>query len=74
MPTVRDVVSAMERRYPPSLADDWDAVGLTCGDPSATVHRVLFAVDPVIEVVDEALLLQADMIITHHPLLLRGVH
>ena len=64
----------LERRYPPALAADWDAVGLTVGDPSATVSRVLFAVDPVMDVVDEALVLQADLIVTHHPLLLRGVH
>lgn len=72
--TVREVVSLLENRYPPSLASDWDAVGLTCGDPDASVHRVLFAVDPVMSVVDEALLLQADMVVTHHPLLLSGVH
>lgn len=64
----------LEQRYPPHLAAEWDAVGLVCGAPQATVSRVLFAVDPVREVVDEALLLQADMIVTHHPLLLRGVH
>jgi dinuclear metal center YbgI/SA1388 family protein len=72
--TVRDVVAMLEQRYPPELASDWDAVGLTCGDPDATVSRVLFAVDPVAEVVDEALVLQADLIVTHHPLLLAGVH
>jgi dinuclear metal center YbgI/SA1388 family protein len=72
--TVRDVVALLEQRYPPVLASDWDAVGLACGDPDATVSRVLFAVDPVAEVVDEALVLQADLIVTHHPLLLTGVH
>lgn len=73
-PTVRDVVAALERRYPPQLAADWDAVGLAVGDPAASVRRVLFAVDPVMAVVDEALLEQADLIVTHHPLWLRGVH
>lgn len=72
--TVGEVVRLLEERYPPSLAADWDAIGLVCGDPNATVGRILFAVDPVRAVVDEALLLQADMIVTHHPLLLRGVH
>ena len=72
--TLAEVVDLLERRYPPALASDWDAVGLACGDPSATVTRVLFAIDPVMAVVDEALLLQADLIVTHHPLLLRGVH
>ena len=72
--TVGQIVGLLEKRYPPELAADWDAVGLICGDPNATVSRVLFAVDPVRDVVDEALVLQADMIVTHHPLLLRGVH
>ncbi|MCF8558316.1 MAG: Nif3-like dinuclear metal center hexameric protein [Candidatus Nanopelagicales bacterium] len=72
--TVGQIAALLEKRYPPALAADWDAVGLVCGDPQATVTRVLFAVDPVRDVVDEALMLQADMIVTHHPLLLRGVH
>lgn len=71
---VDQVVAALERRYPPELAADWDAVGLVVGDPAASVSSVLFAVDPVMEVVDEAMALRADMIVTHHPLFLRGVH
>lgn len=72
--TVRDIAALMEARYPAALAAEWDAIGLTCGDPDASVARVLFAVDPVMAVVDEALMLQADLIVTHHPLFLRGVH
>lgn len=72
--TVAGVCSALERRYPTSQAAAWDSVGLVCGDPAASVRRILLAVDPVIEVVDEALLVQADLVITHHPLLLTGAH
>lgn len=72
--TVAQIVDLLDRRYPPTLAAEWDAVGLVAGDPRATVSRILFAVDPVMAVVDEALVLQADMLVTHHPLLLRGVH
>lgn len=72
--TVGRVVQALENRYPPELAAEWDAVGLVTGDPHTSVSRVLFAVDPVMSVVDEALATGADMIITHHPLFLRGVH
>jgi len=68
------VVGMLDGRYPPSLAAEWDAVGLVCGDPDMSVARVLFAVDADMAVVDEALLLQADLVVTHHPLLLRGVH
>ena len=72
--TVEQVITALEQRYPPELASDWDAVGLVCGDPAASVQRVLFAVDPVLSVVDEALAVGADMIVAHHPLFLHGVH
>ena len=72
--TVMQVLAALERRNPVSLAADWDAVGLTCGDPDAPVERVLFAVDPVSVVVQEAISGSYSMLITHHPLFLRGVH
>jgi len=72
--TVSAVVAALENRYPVALAAEWDVIGLVCGDPRASVSRVLFAVDPVMAVVDEAMAAGADMIVTHHPLFLRGVH
>lgn len=72
--TLADVVAALERRYPPRTAESWDRVGLTAGDPADPVRRVLLAVDPVATVVDEAEEWDADLLVTHHPLLLRGVH
>lgn len=73
-PRLADVVRVLERRYPPSTAETWDAVGLVAGDPDAPVRRVLLAVDPVATVADEALEWDADLVVTHHPLFLRGVH
>ncbi len=67
-----EVVAALEAAYPPALAEAWDAVGLVCGDPSAQVRRVLLAVDPVEAVAKEALEVGADLLLTHHPLYLRG--
>ena len=49
-------------------------MGLVCGDPDASVGRILWAVDPVEEVIEEAIASQADLVITHHPLFLTGVH
>lgn len=73
-PTLGDVVSALETRYPPRTAEPWDRVGLAAGDPAAPVRRVLLAVDPVATVVEEAVAWGADLLVTHHPLLLRPVH
>ncbi len=68
------IIQTLERAYPPELAEDWDAVGLVCGDPAAEVSTVLVCVDPVESTVDEAIASAAQLIIAHHPLLLRGVH
>ncbi len=73
-PTLEQVVDALERRYPPALAEDWDAVGLACGEPGAEIHKVLFAVDPDPRVVAEARAVGADLVVTHHPLFLTPVH
>jgi dinuclear metal center YbgI/SA1388 family protein len=66
------VISALDGLWPRERAEEWDAVGLVCGDPEAPVDRVLFAVDPVRQVVDEAVELGAQLLVTHHPLYLRG--
>ena len=71
--SVGDAVSALDGLYPPHTAEEWDSVGLTCGDRSDAVRRILFAVDPLPQVIDEALAWDADLLVTHHPLLLRGV-
>nr|WP_269327339.1 Nif3-like dinuclear metal center hexameric protein [Kineosporia mesophila] len=73
-PSLSDVIAVMERMYDPAWARDWDAVGLVCGDPGAQVRRILLAIDPAPAVIEEALAWRADLLITHHPLLLRGVH
>jgi putative NIF3 family GTP cyclohydrolase 1 type 2 len=74
MITLSDVVGVLDRRYDPRGAESWDAVGLVTGDPDQPVRRVLLAVDPVQEVVEEAVAWGADLLVTHHPLLLRPVH
>ncbi|MBC3185154.1 Nif3-like dinuclear metal center hexameric protein [Corynebacterium sp. zg-331] len=72
--TVGAVRSAVEAAYPPELAESWDRVGLICGDPQATVSTVAFALDCTQEVAERAVEMGAQMLVVHHPLLLRGVH
>src|SRR5919106_1932588 len=74
VPRLADVIAVLDGLYDPSRAEQWDAVGLVCGDPDAEVGRVLFAVDPVAVVADEAVAWEADLLVTHHPLFLRPVH
>jgi dinuclear metal center YbgI/SA1388 family protein len=74
MPTLAQVVELVHGWYPPDTADEWDAVGLAAGDPDSDVRRVLLAVDPAGPVAEEAAEWGADLLLTHHPLFLRGVH
>ena len=71
---ISDVVSAMESLFPPETAESWDHVGLSVGTPEAPVRSIGFAVDPCEASVSEAINRGADMLITHHPLYLRGTH
>ena len=72
--TVQTVVDALEAAYPPALAESWDQVGLICGDPDANVTKVAFALDCTQEVAERAVAAGAQLLVVHHPLLLRGVH
>ncbi|MFI6292081.1 Nif3-like dinuclear metal center hexameric protein [Nonomuraea sp. NPDC050790] len=70
--TLAEVIGTLETAYPPATAESWDAVGLVVGDPAQEVRKVLFAVDPVAVVAEEAIAWGADLVVTHHPLYLRG--
>lgn len=73
MTTLRELRATIDALYPAADAQSWDAVGLASGDPDAVIERMLFAVDPVAATVIEALEWRAQLLFTHHPLLLRGV-
>ena len=72
-PTLAELLLAVEELWPESLAEGWDEVGLVAGHPSSPVSKVMFAVDPTLEVIEEAVDWGAELLITHHPLLLKGV-
>ncbi|WP_079147925.1 Nif3-like dinuclear metal center hexameric protein [Streptomyces thermolilacinus] len=72
MPRLTEVLAELDALWPPERAEQWDAVGTVCGDPDAEIDRVLFAVDPVQEIAEEAIRLGAQLVVTHHPLYLRG--
>ncbi|MGL5866379.1 MAG: Nif3-like dinuclear metal center hexameric protein [Dermatophilaceae bacterium] len=73
-PSLDQVLEVVERLWPPQTAQSWDRVGLVTGDRGQPVRRLHLAVDPTLAVVEEARDLGADLLLVHHPLLLRGVH
>ena len=73
IPTLEQVVQAFHELYPPSLQAGWDKSGLIAGRAQDPVERILFAVDALDATAREAVDYGAGLMITHHPLLLRGV-
>jgi dinuclear metal center YbgI/SA1388 family protein len=67
------LIAEFESIWPGSHADDWDRVGLQVGSKSDLVSKVLVAVDLTESVIDEAIAIGANLILTHHPLLLKPV-
>ncbi len=71
--TLADANAAITALWPLDEAEEWDAPGLLSGDPTSSVSRIHLAVDAVIATVDEAIEGGAQLLVVHHPLLLRGV-
>ena len=71
---VRDIATAVDKIAPPSLAEGWDNCGLQAGDPAAEVAKVLVALTPLPEVLDEAEEWGADFLLFHHPLIFGGLN
>src|SRR5262245_41266707 len=72
MATVADICAHLDRFAPPTLAADWDNVGLLLGDGGADVQRILTCLTVTPAVVAEAIAEKANLIVSHHPILFRG--
>lgn len=72
MATVADILAFLDTLAPRSLKMDWDNCGLLCGRPGREVRRILVALDPFDTVIDEAIRVKADLLVTHHPLIFRN--
>ena len=69
IPKIRDIIACLHAKAPFSLAEPWDNVGLILGNPDREVTSLLIGIDPTCALVDEAIAIKADTIITHHPLI-----
>jgi dinuclear metal center YbgI/SA1388 family protein len=68
-----DICSCIEEFAPLSWQESWDNCGLLVGNPQQTVHKVLLTVDVTEAVIAEAVDVQAQMIVSHHPFILSGI-
>jgi dinuclear metal center YbgI/SA1388 family protein len=70
---VADLVVACEKAWPLSGSEEWDNSGLQVGRTSQPLQRVLLTVDVVSQTVEQAIAGKYDAIVSHHPLILRGI-
>ena len=70
---LKDVMMKLEELSPLAMAEEWDNSGLMCGRKDKDVSSVLLAVDATDEVIEEAVLSGADLLLTHHPLIFEGI-
>lgn len=73
MTALKDIVSHFDQIWPPAQAEDWDRPGLMLGNLDSDVAKVLVSVDCTEKVVLEAIEIGANLLVSHHPLFLRGV-
>lgn len=68
-----EIIKLIESYCPVSLAEDWDNVGLLCGYEEKEVNRVMLTLDVTLDCVKRAARENIDMIISHHPILFKGI-
>jgi dinuclear metal center YbgI/SA1388 family protein len=73
MLTVAAIVDFFRQFAPPGLAPDWDNVGLLVGDPASEVRTIMTCLTVTPESAAEAIEANAQLIVTHHPVLFRSI-
>ncbi len=72
---IKEVTDYLETRFPLRLQEDFDNCGVQCGDVEQEITGVLVCFEMSDKVIDEALALGANLVISHHPLILkRGIY
>ncbi|SCZ77141.1 Nif3-like dinuclear metal center hexameric protein [Acidaminobacter hydrogenoformans] len=65
----KKIIKLLEDRFPTRLAASWDNVGFQVGNLNSTVNKILVALEITPEVIQEAVDVNADLIVCHHPLI-----
>ncbi len=70
---IRTILDYLREFAPLSLAEDWDNTGLLIGSEDGNAERVLTCLTLTPDVAEEAVVANADLVITHHPVLFRAI-
>lgn len=71
--TCREIIALLQEQSPEAFACDWDNVGLLVGDSHQEIKKVYIALDATDETVSEAVEEKADLLLTHHPMIFKGL-
>lgn len=71
--TITQFISEFQSSIPLAQAEDFDNVGLLCGDPSREITGILVCHDALEKVVEEAIKLGHNLIVCFHPILFKGI-
>ena len=70
---VKEIIAVLEAFAPLRIQEDWDNSGLIIGSPDDEVHGVLVGFDCSVELIREAVEKGCDLVVTHHPLIFKGL-
>lgn len=73
MTKIKDIIDSLEDWAPKSYAEPYDNPGLIVGDSSAEVQGILISLDCTEEVVEEAIEKGCNLIVSHHPIIFKGL-
>jgi len=70
---IKEVIAALERFAPLSLQEDFDNAGLQVGLTETEVLGALLCLDVTEKVIDEAVALGCNLVVSHHPLIFHAL-
>jgi dinuclear metal center YbgI/SA1388 family protein len=73
MTQIKEVVEFLNYQFPPSLAEDYDNVGLQVGNDALEVTGVLISLDCTEAILDEAIAKKCNVVVCHHPIIFKGL-
>lgn len=71
--TIKEVVRIAQKQWPLAQAEDFDNVGLLCGNTDREVKGILICHDALEEVVEEAIQNSCNLIVCFHPIIFSGL-
>lgn len=71
--TCREIIALLQEQSPEEFACDWDNVGLLVGDFEQEIKKIYIALDATEETIAEAATEKADLLLTHHPMIFKGL-